>query len=257
MTYSTAATRKELQFTTAIARPSRGMSARRVQEWLGYHGLGTAIDADFGVATESSVKAFQLLIGKPQSGKVDAATWAALTASLSNALDYSPTSASLDAATLQVAQAHLAQHPREFGGDNRGPWVRAYMDGNEGVEWKWCAGFVTFVLKQAAYAVGVAMPFPGSFSCDVLAAQAQQAGRFVKGSALAGNSQVRDSLGAVFLFLVRRTSTDWTHVGLGFNFSGDTFETIEGNTNDEGSSNGYEVCQRRRGIASKDFIRLT
>ena len=35
-----------------------------------------------------------------------------------------------------------------------------------------------------------------------------------------------------------------------------TFATIEGNTNDEGSREGYEVCRRVRGRGSKDFIRL-
>jgi len=32
------------------------------------------------------------------------------------------------------------------------------------------------------------------------------------------------------------------------------FQTIEGNTNDDGSREGYEGCQRVRGYASKDFI---
>lgn len=31
-------------------------------------------------------------------------------------------------------------------------------------------------------------------------------------------------------------------------------ETIEGNTNDEDSPEGYEVCRRVRGYGSKDFI---
>jgi hypothetical protein len=34
----------------------------------------------------------------------------------------------------------------------------------------------------------------------------------------------------------------------------EVFETIEGNTNDEGSREGYEVCHRVRGYGSKDFI---
>jgi len=39
-------------------------------------------------------------------------------------------------------------------------------------------------------------------------------------------------------------------------FEDDAFETIEGNTNDEGSPNGYEVCRRIRGYRKKDFIRI-
>ena len=256
MTYSTAATRKELQFIDPISRSSRGVSTRRVQEWLGHHGFGTTIDGDFGGATEASVKAFQAQMGGPQSGKVDAATWAALTEPLTTLLDFSPNGANLETATLEVAQAHLIQRPREFGGDNCGPWVRAYMNGNEGVEWKWCAGFVTFLLKQAAHALGIPTPITGSFSCDLLATQAQHAHRFVKGTELAADARVGEQLGGVFIFLVRRTSADWTHTGLGFNLEGTTFETIEGNTNDDGSNNGYEACKRRRSINDKDFIRI-
>jgi hypothetical protein len=34
------------------------------------------------------------------------------------------------------------------------------------------------------------------------------------------------------------------------------FKTIEGNTNDEGVSNGFEVCMRSRSYKDKDFILL-
>ena len=34
-----------------------------------------------------------------------------------------------------------------------------------------------------------------------------------------------------------------------------TFNTIEGNTNDEGCANGYEVCKRNRAFSNEiDFI---
>ena len=55
---------------------------------------------------------------------------------------------------------------------------------------------------------------------------------------------------------VRRTSTDWTHTGLVTAFGDELFHTVEGNTNDEGSREGYEVCARMRGYGSKDFIML-
>ena len=48
-------------------------------------------------------------------------------------------------------------NPREIGGQNMGPWVRLYMDGREGAEFPWCAGFVCFVLAQACEAMGRAM----------------------------------------------------------------------------------------------------
>lgn len=47
------------------------------------------------------------------------------------------------------------------------------------------------------------------------------------------------------------------HTGFVENIEGDTIHTIEGNTNDTGSREGYEVCRRYRKIsACKGFIHL-
>ena len=59
------------------------------------------------------------------------------------------------------------------------------------------------------------------------------------------------------IFLVRRTPTDWTHTGLVTDAVPVAFDTIEGNTNDDGDREGFEVCSRSRGYASKDFITLS
>ena len=38
----------------------------------------------------------------------------------------------------------------------------------------------------------------------------------------------------------------------------ETFDTIEANTNDEGSANGYEVCARNRAFSGQiDFSRIS
>ena len=58
------------------------------------------------------------------------------------------------------------------------------------------------------------------------------------------------------MFLVRRTPTDWTHVGFVSDASASSFATVEGNTNDDGDREGYEVCARRRGYNNMDFILL-
>ena len=63
-------------------------------------------------------------------------------------------------------------------------------------------------------------------------------------------------MGVSCVFLVRRTSNDWMHTGFAFNGADTVFETIEGNTNDGGSANGFEVTTRHRSTGSKDFVRL-
>ena len=247
---------RELTLDTTIKKGDTGAKARRVQEWLSFGGFATTIDGDFGDATERCVKAFQQSKGITATGKVGPQTWGALIEPLNQALQpiKLPANATLASAVLKVAKQHLSQHPIELGGDNCGPWVRVYVGGNQGPEWRWCAGFLTLVLKQACMLLNRPMPIPGSVSCDALAYQAKQAGLFVRGEQLANGSVSWAALGAAQIFLVKQTSTNWVHTGFSFEGAGTVFSTIEGNTNDDGSSNGFEVCQRTRSIASKDFI---
>jgi hypothetical protein len=152
-------------------------------------------------------------------------------------------------AVVDFAQAHLAVHPREVGGANRGPWVRLYMGGNEGSAFAWCAGFVTFLVEQAAQPLQEDKPIEGAVSCDMLASQGSDAGLFV-----AEADAVRSSLPPGSIFLVRATDADWTHTGIVTAALDNSFETIEGNTNDSGDREGYEVCARTRSYPGKDFI---
>lgn len=156
--------RREIAFPANLSTGSKGMTARRAQEWLSYHGFQTTIDGGYGPATERTCKAFQTARGLSVSGKVDRATWGALVSPLLAAVaDVSAIGASFDSACLKVAKQHLKQHPIELGGDNRGPWVRAYVNGNDGNEWLWCAGFVSFLMTQAALQMGVNKPITAAF----------------------------------------------------------------------------------------------
>ena len=249
---------KELAFGSQIERGDRGMAAKRVQEWLSFHGFATPVDSDFGEATERQVKAFQAARHLTANGVVTSQTWAALTEPLRRAVaPIAPTGADdVAAMRLKYAKRQLAAHPIEIGGANRGPWVRIYMGGNEGADWLWCAGFVTTLVRSACEALGVAMPIKGSVSCDTLAAQAREKNRFVSGSKVADGSVPLSSLGNCSIFLVRRTATDWIHTGIAFEPSGETFATIEGNTDAGGSSNGFEAARRVRNLTKKDYIRL-
>ena len=91
-----------------------------------------------------------------------------------------------------------------------------------------------------------------SFSCDLLAASAQEHGRLLRG----GPGLDRGRITPGSLFLVRRSPQDWQHVGIVTATELDSIATIEGNTNDTGSADGYEVCRRTRGYTKKDFILL-
>jgi hypothetical protein len=240
----------EIKLDGEISAGAQGLPTRRVQEWLSLRGYRLDIDGDYGPITAEVVSRFQEDMFLPASGRVNQKTFDHLVEPMRETLRQRLTmSKPINEAVLDYARAHLAQHPREVGGQNRGPWVRMYMNGRDGKSWLWCAGFVSFVLHQAAESLQVNMPIPGSFSCDTLAAQAKDAGLFVSETEAKHREIPPGSL-----FLVRRTSTDWTHVGIVEETQELLFDTIEGNTNDDGSREGYEVCSRSRGYTNKDFI---
>ncbi len=245
----------ELVLAMPIGQQAMGKPVRVVQEWLGLNNFNVKIDGDFGPATGQAVQAFQRTQGLPVTGTVDQATMDALSAPMQRALQRVPAAGDLGTLVVAYASQHLAQGPREIGGANCGPWVRLYMDGNEGSAWPWCAGFATFVLRQAAAHAGVSLPLMRTFSCDSLAADAQAKHRLVQDAQL-GDQNPAALLRPGSLFLVRRTPGDWVHTGILTAAHGETFETIEGNTNDTGDREGYEVCKRFRAYRSVDFALL-
>jgi hypothetical protein len=232
-------------------RGDEGGQVKLIQEWLTLHGVSVAIDGAFGPATEAAVREFQRARQLAVDGEVGERTFAALVAPMVAALrPIAKLPKRLGALVVAYAEQHLAQAPREVGGENRGPWVRLYMDGREGAAWRWCAGFVSFVLKQASDTSGAPMPVPASCSCDLLAASAKQNGSFLAGT----SPQVPSWVTPGSLFLLEGTAVDWVHVGIVVKAGKEYMTTIEGNTNDSGSPEGYEVCRRLRGYDKKDFI---
>ena len=230
---------------------SKGQKVKLIQEWLSIHGIHLAIDGDFGPATDYAVRQFQKKKKLKVDGVVDSQTFERLTQPMSNSLKtIAPRGKTLGDLVVSYGQQHLAQHPIEIGGQNKGPWVRLYMKGHEGPDWPWCAGFVSFVLKQASDTIGQQPPIKATFSCDILAASAREKGFFLGESKIQNKNQITPGS----LFLNRRTSTDWVHTGIVVKADNDFYHTIEGNTNDEGSREGYEVCKRIRGYKKKDFI---
>jgi hypothetical protein len=242
-----------------LKRGSRGNKVKQVQEWLQYHNCRTGIDGQFGPATQQCVKDFQKKKNISTTGNVDKNTWGLLVAPMMAALS-APKIARNEAAPATVAKVavqHVKQNPHEIGGDNCGPWVRLYCDGNDGSQWAWCAGFVSFIMEQAYFYRQEKPPIKGSVSCDTLSAQGKAAGLFVHESKVKKEKIDWDTFGGACLFLSRRTDTDWTHTGIATKAIGRgkdlVFHTIEGNTNDEGSREGFEACERKRSFSGTNY----
>ena len=236
-----------------LQRGGKGPLVACAQEWLSLAGFGLKVDGDFGPATEAAVREYEAAQGRLVTGRVDEALLQRLEQPARRAIArIEPDGRSLGALVAAYAEQQLAEHPREVGGENRGPWVRLYMGGRQGADWRWCAGFVCFCLALARETLAESdPPLAPSFSCDSLAASAREHGLFLSESdAAAERSQLRRG----DFFLVRRSPRDWVHVGI-VRGAGEAFmRTIEGNTNDDGVPDGYEVAARTRGYAGMDFI---
>jgi hypothetical protein len=259
MDYFAKSATREIEYPGDLAPGTRGSGVQRLQEWLSLRGSPTAIDGGFGDATSAALAAFRAKNGLGGASSLNAKTWNVLVEPMASLIAPAVQIAARDtlsAIVLKVAKAHLKAHPIEVGGDNSGPWVRAYMSGNDGPDWLWCAGFVTAIVAQAATLLDVVTPLPRTFSCDSLAKDAQQSGRSVRGTAIESDAGAWATMGICCVFVVRKTPNDWTHTGFAFNGAGTVFETVEGNTNDGGSPNGFEVTTRHRSTGGKDFVRL-
>jgi len=230
---------------------SSGQKVRLIQGWLSLHGFELVVDGGYGDATARQVRAFQTAGGLPVTGIVDESTYAQLVEPMVVALSPIAPAGPLGALVVAYARQHLVQHPQEVGGENRGPWVRLYTQGREGKDSPWCAGFATFILEQACLAAGVASPLPKTLACDEL--QRCAGNRFLPRPK--PSQRKRITPGSFFLRPNPPGSKlKYAHTGIVVKAEADTFKSIEGNTNDEGSAEGFEVCARVHGYRGLDFI---
>lgn len=230
---------------------------RKIQSWLNlfsiqnpHSGTATGIDGDFGPATERAVKNFQRIKGLSMTGVVDQAVFDVLCANMTDAFEKPLTSTNLRDLVIEVAQNHLDNHPYELtieGQSNSGPWVRSYMDGNDGSPWFWCMGFVQAVVDQAAAAMGKNFKslMPPTYSCDTVGTTGLQKNILTRYNKLRKDTSLI-KLGDIFL--VQRSKYDWTHTGIITAVHDEVIETIEGNTNFQGSRNGVAVMKRTRNL---------
>lgn len=126
---------------------------------------------------------------------------------------------------------------REYGGQNKGVWVNTIqkVTGNGDGD-SWCASFVSLILGVVFEGKS---PLPRTASCDIILEEARKKGWLTN----------TPSVGDVFLIL--NNPNDAHHTGFVFRVLPDRVETIEGNSNDDGSSNGDGVYIREGANARK------
>lgn len=242
-------------FTRApVRRGSVGPDVVLLQELLTLEDFPLERDGDFGPKTEAAVKAFQVDRGIKPIGVVDEETAIALVdpyECASRAFSHSEPPASYADAVVRIATMVASYEPRELP-DNRGPWVRLFMDGKDGPKWAWCTGFARHVLRVASDWTGKDAPLEVSTSCDITGSRAKAAGLLVTRptSPLPG-------------WLLLRRSTDpttdgpYNHIEIVTGMTADgKVQVIAGNTNDNGSREGVKVCPHTHRLDGYDAVRL-
>src|SRR5262249_6832647 len=112
-----------------------------------------------------------------------------------------------------------------------------------------CAGFATYPIKQAAEQLRKPMPLLRSFGVANIANDAKGNHHFLGLPSAADRKKIT----AGSLFLERGGPTGYLHCGIVVSKNGDTMQTIEGNSNEGGSNNGYEALSRTRWFKNMDF----
>ncbi|MFH1700600.1 MAG: peptidoglycan-binding domain-containing protein [Candidatus Zixiibacteriota bacterium] len=243
---------RELTLKRTLSIGHSGPDVKKVQEWVNLHGIELNIDGEFGEHTRRAIIKFQYAHGIQESGLVDADTIDCLTLPMRRAIaSIRLNNLSPNQMIALYAEQHLHEMPREIGTQNCGPWVRLYMKGNEGRQWSWCAGFVSFIIMQAYANTSTRSPLNYSFSCDELARESLRKNIFICESQI-----VKNTIEPGMIFLRRKTSSDWVHAGIVMSFELGHVYTIEGNTNNAGRYNGGSVMRKRRSMNNIDLINL-
>ncbi len=262
--------KKELTISSTQKRKGTTNSKKdveKIQSWLTLFamqnpntGTATGIDGDFGPATEKAVMNFQKAKNLPQTGIVDQALFDLLASPIKKAFEGNVTGSNLRELVVNVAKNHAINHPFELvikNESNTGPWVRAYMDGNEGTPWFWCMGFVQAIIDQAASIKGKNFKtlMPLTYSCDTVGTKA------IDKKALTRYQTARKNPSLIKpgdIFLLQKSTHDWIHTGIVIAVHGDVIETIEGNTNAAGSHNGNAVLNKMRNFKKSklDFFSI-
>ncbi|NDP26452.1 MAG: CHAP domain-containing protein [Flavobacterium sp.] len=144
--------------------------------------------------------------------------------------------------TLAVAitQLGVQEIPKN---SNAGPAVEKYLKSvGRGKGYAWCMAFMYWCTKEASTQLGLENPL------------------FKTAGVLAMYNKEKDSVvtdpqpGDLFIMDFGKGQG---HTGIVEKVEKNTIHTIEGNTNDEGSREGYEVCRRQRKTNTiKAYLRL-
>ena len=221
---------------------SQGSGVRLLQELLVLQEFPVLVDGVMGKGTLGALQAFAKKSKQLMDECLNNGVWTYLILPMLNCLVELPQAKSLEATALSYAQRHLNAGAREIP-PNTGPWVRLYCGGKDGRPYAWCAGFVSFCIRQAAI-VHKVRGVPNSLSSTVIANWGKRQGLLV-------SDAFGIAPGALFVVPGKR---GYVHIGFVKEQLGRSIVTIEGNSNEAGSAEGIKVIERVRLLSTVDVI---
>jgi lysozyme family protein len=231
-------------------------NVKLLQQRLTALGIDTGtVDSDFGQQTENAVRLFQARAtdetGQPLEidGIVGPMTWAALFAMDTTPVvtpPPPPPPSGLVGALIDIASEEVGVREQPLG-SNRGPRVDQYIRAtglDPTGQHPWCMCFVFFCFMQAAQRVGV----PNLVPKDALVHGAWAKVRNKPGvtAVTAAAAQRNPALVKPGMVFFIDTGNGHGHAGIVVDNVNSFLETIEGNTNDNGSREGIGVFRRTR-----------
>jgi len=241
-----------------IRQGDKGEHARTLQQLCVLSGYGLDLDGVAGPATFRTLDRIRSCYGLPAGAReVGQDDWMYLCRRLYYAAGEVPTrliQPTVGTSALRDLVCWLAlriadQKPRELL-SNLGPWVSFFAHSEQGIAW--CAAFVTQLVTTAWSQLPTWSGCPIRYGtyCPTLAKAAQDAGRYTEDPARARRGD---------LILFHPAEGSYKHIGICLSkpdCGAMTVETIEGNTNEEGSYEGTVVARKIRGLNGKAYILL-
>lgn len=227
--------------TTVLRKGSAGPLVRELQSLLNELDYPVSVTGTFDLQTHKAVRAFQSnhldKHNQPLSidGVVGALSWWALLNPRpkveGSAIDYAklppvePGESGLGRKALAFAINEMKAGAGESGGNNRGPWVKKYLDPGRGVEGNsWCAAFVSWCYLQALEGQAHQMPFAYSIGARDIYNQMRS-----KGWNYDGTGARQPKPGDIVCWW-RESPSSWKgHIGLVHHCKDGFLYTIEGN----------------------------
>ena len=220
-----------------LRRGDRGEDVARLEQQLTVRGYPVEVDGIYGLKTYEAVRAFQSqhIDANGMPLRIDGIAGPLTCWSLTHRKPRIDTQSGVDfhvlpsirlggsvagRGALEVAIRELTAGAGEIGGNNRGPWVRKYLNGIASQGSPWCAGFVSWCYAQ----IPGGSPFPYTLGARAML----QEFRRRSWAHAPGSGYLPQPGDVVFWWRVRFDG--WQgHVGLVYELRDGILYTIEGN----------------------------